>query len=214
MKAMIFQFRVDMFLRQNNEKTTSYFIMCLCVYLKYMHIHNKSKTNGFLYLISSVIVLLKYVVFSTFMHGDYYIIQCNVTLPYKALKRKIHCYWCTKTVPRWTFMGPYKSDVTRCPGGVSVSESATNGHCGFTLLSKCHNQYKKRLLLRCIHNFKSDWTINMDHMRISGTELSSVILGQTIKSNFKSWKGMSKKCQNKSWSQKGWCNKPSKLQFQ
>ena len=36
-------------------------------------------------------------------------------------------------------------------------------------------EYKKRLLLRCIHHFKSDWINNMDHMRISGTEPSSVI---------------------------------------
>ena len=38
--------------------------------------------------------------------------------------------------------------------------------------------YKKRLLLRCIHHFKSDLINNMDHMRISGTEPSSVILSQ------------------------------------
>ena len=29
---------------------------------------------------------------------------------------------------------------------------------------------KKRLLLRCIHHFKSDLINDMDHMRISGTE--------------------------------------------
>ena len=39
--------------------------------------------------------------------------------------------------------------------------------------------YKKRLLLRCIHHFKSDLINNMDLMRISGTEPSSVILSQT-----------------------------------
>ena len=31
-------------------------------------------------------------------------------------------------------------------------------------------EIKKRLLLICIHNFKPDLIINMDHMRISGTE--------------------------------------------
>ena len=31
-------------------------------------------------------------------------------------------------------------------------------------------EYKKRLLLRCIHHFKPDLINNMDHMRISGTE--------------------------------------------
>ena len=40
-------------------------------------------------------------------------------------------------------------------------------------------EYKKRLLLRCIHHFKSDLINNMDQMRISGTEPSSVILSQT-----------------------------------
>ena len=40
-------------------------------------------------------------------------------------------------------------------------------------------EYEKRLLLRCIHHFKSDLINNMDHMRISGTEPSSVILSQT-----------------------------------
>ena len=35
-------------------------------------------------------------------------------------------------------------------------------------------KFKKRLLLRCIHHFKSDWIHDMDNMRISGTEPSSV----------------------------------------
>ena len=41
-------------------------------------------------------------------------------------------------------------------------------------------EYKKRLLLRCIHHFISDLIYNMDHMRISGTEPSSVILSQIM----------------------------------
>ena len=45
-------------------------------------------------------------------------------------------------------------------------------------LSGTH-EYKKRLLLGCIHHFKSDLINNMDHMGISGTEPSSVILSQT-----------------------------------
>ena len=39
-------------------------------------------------------------------------------------------------------------------------------------------EIKKRLLLRCKHHFKSDLINDMDHMRISGTEPSSVILSQ------------------------------------
>ena len=38
-----------------------------------------------------------------------------------------------------------------------------------------------RDLLRCIHHFKSDLVYNMDHMRISGIEPSSVILSQRKK---------------------------------
>ena len=40
-------------------------------------------------------------------------------------------------------------------------------------------EYKKILLLRLIHHFKSDLINNMDHMRISGNEPSPVILSQT-----------------------------------
>ena len=39
--------------------------------------------------------------------------------------------------------------------------------------------FEKTLLLRCIHHFESDLINNMDHMRIFGTEPSSVILCQT-----------------------------------
>ena len=38
---------------------------------------------------------------------------------------------------------------------------------------------------RCIHHFNLDLINNMDHMRISGTEPSLVILRQ--KGSFKSW---------------------------
>ena len=44
--------------------------------------------------------------------------------------------------------------------------------------SDTHQVVEKRLLLRCIGHFKSDLVYNMDHMRISGNEPSSVILGQ------------------------------------
>ena len=46
-----------------------------------------------------------------------------------------------------------------------------NNHLSFIII--------KILLLRYVHQFKSDIINNMDHMRISGTEPSSVILGQT-----------------------------------
>ena len=55
---------------------------------------------------------------------------------------------------------------------------STNGIV-VTLTLFPHKEYEKRLLLRCIHHFKSDLINNMDHMRISGTEPSSVILSQT-----------------------------------
>ena len=55
---MIFQFRVDMFLRPNNEKIASDFIMHVCVYLKYIHLQNKRKTDDFLYQICRLFALL------------------------------------------------------------------------------------------------------------------------------------------------------------
>ena len=45
-------------------------------------------------------------------------------------------------------------------------------------------ELNKRLLLRCIHHFKSDLIKDMDHGRISGTEPSSVILSQRKEWNF------------------------------
>ena len=49
-------------------------------------------------------------------------------------------------------------------------------------------------------------------MRISGTEPSSVILSQ--KRNFQTFAKRCPKRAKTSRSQKGWCNKPTKLQFQ
>ena len=57
-----------------------------------------------------------------------------------------------------------------CPRGLLDSQAVT--------LTK-YLKYKKRLRLRCIYNFESDLIYNMDHMRISGTEPSSVILSKT-----------------------------------
>ena len=48
-----------------------------------------------------------------------------------------------------------------------------------TLLSSVFLKDDKRLLLRFIHHLRSDCVNNMDHMRISGTEPSSVIHSQT-----------------------------------
>ena len=55
-------------------------------------------------------------------------------------------------------------------------------------------KYEKRLLLRCMHHFKSDLINNMDHMRISGTETLSVILIQT--KLFKKLKSVDQKVSN------------------
>ena len=41
-------------------------------------------------------------------------------------------------------------------------------------------KYKKRLPLRCIHQFNSDLIKSMDHMCISGTEPSSVLLANKL----------------------------------
>ena len=52
----------------------------------------------------------------------------------------------------------------------------------------------------------------MDHMRISGTKPSSVILSQTMK--FKKLKSDDRKLPKQAEAKRGWCNKPTKLQFQ
>ena len=41
------------------------------------------------------------------------------------------------------------------------------------------NQYKKILILKCIHHFELDKINNIDHMHITGAAPSSVILSQT-----------------------------------
>ena len=56
-------------------------------------------------------------------------------------------------------------------GGVGIHDSLYE----VIVNLKLRSQYKKRLLLRCIHHFKSDLIKNMTYMRISGTEPSSVI---------------------------------------
>ena len=60
-------------------------------------------------------------------------------------------------------------------------------------------KYEKRLLLRFIHHFKSELINNMDHMRISGTEPSSVILLSQTK-HFKKLKSDAPKVSNQTWS--------------
>ena len=74
------------------------------------------------------------------------------------------------------------------------------------------NKYEKRLPLRCIHHFESDLINNMDHMRISGTEPSSVILSQT--KYFKKLKVMHRKVPNQAKAKRDGVINPTKLQFQ
>ena len=62
-------------------------------------------------------------------------------------------------------------------------------------VGKIDEEYEQRFLLRCIHHFKSDLINNMDHMRISGNEPSSVILSQ--KKWFQTLKMIARKCQIK-----------------
>ena len=54
-----------------------------------------------------------------------------------------------------------------------------SGPPAVTLLTKRVKWLKYKKRSRCIHHFKSDFIHNMEHMRISGTEPSSVILRQT-----------------------------------
>ena len=72
-------------------------------------------------------------------------------------------------------------------------------------------EYKKRILLRCIHNLKSDLINNMAHMRISGNKPSSVILGQTKK--LKSWKSWSQQVPKQAEAKKDGIINPQKYNF-
>ena len=45
--------------------------------------------------------------------------------------------------------------------------------CCILELNNLKGKYEKRLLLKCLHNFKSDLINYMEHMRISGSEPSS-----------------------------------------
>ena len=66
-------------------------------------------------------------------------------------------------------------DVLRLPSyGIYISQLVRFARCCISVSILI----KKRLLLRCKHHFKSDIINDMDHMRISGTEPSSVILSQ------------------------------------
>ena len=68
-----------------------------------------------------------------------------------------------------------------------------------------------RILLRCLYHFESDSINNMGNMRISDNGPSSVLHSQS--KSFKKLKSYTHKWQT-GWSQKWFCNKPSKLQFQ
>ena len=61
------------------------------------------------------------------------------------------------------YMCTYKITILNC---CAVTMAVTLGQCAKAEILK----FKKRLLLRCIHHFKSDLINNMDHMRISGDE--------------------------------------------
>ena len=67
---------------------------------------------------------------------------------------------------------------------------------------------KKKLLLRCLYHFKSDFINNIDHVRISENEPSSVMLSQT--KWFQSWQNWPESAKT-SWSKKGKCNRHIKL---
>ena len=65
-------------------------------------------------------------------------------------------------------------------------------------------KYEEGLILRCIHNFKSNIFNNMVHMRISGSDPSLLILGQTnleLESDVKKFQNKLKPTE--------WCNKPT-----
>ena len=88
----------------------------------------------------------------------YFLFLCKVSLiSQRSLSVKYKKHRFTVTIAtRWTFI---RCD-TRCPGGVSVSESARNGQCGLTLLRKCHSHNTKQWVLAAERVENSFWQTN------------------------------------------------------
>ena len=59
-------------------------------------------------------------------------------------------------------------NMFRDPVSLQHTLKQTRGQCD--IISEKADNIKKRLLLRCIHHFKSDLINNMDHMSISGNK--------------------------------------------
>ena len=79
------------------------------------------------------------------------------------------------------FLGVYQSHYCASEGTFFVFSLCNVSEYCFIFVWKANEvKFKKRLLPRCtcMHHFKSDIINDMDHMRISGTEPSSVILSQ------------------------------------
>ena len=80
---------------------------------------------------------------------------------------------------RFTLTGVYTMYHSACPcsshtlTGIAISFLVTESFNFYLIWNETSSS-------RCIHHFKSDLINNMDHMRISGTEPSSVILSQTM----------------------------------
>ena len=103
--------------------------------------------------------------------GEYVLIEIISLKMYKMQTNCSHGALCSTR-------DQISSQWTESKSKLYVWDERTEGDFSYlsdTLLALL--QHKKRLLLRCIHHFESD--LNNNHMRISGTGPSSVILSPT-----------------------------------
>ena len=125
------------------------------------------------------------------------ILSCNWHLTTPQPSVEICAVQCTATADCKSFAsrGDNCGVLATCPEScteVTGSDESWNIYCpegkALWIINTC--KLKKRLLLRCIHHFKTDLINDMDPMRISGTEPSSVIFSH--RKQFKNWKCMPK----------------------
>ena len=92
----------------------------------------------------------------------------------------IRLLWYMHDVVMWNVVGRYFALHSMNKYSESIAQAIHVPYRPQQIFKRHYSyKYKKRLPLRCIRHFKSDLINNMDHMRISGTEPSSVILSQT-----------------------------------
>ena len=80
------------------------------------------------------------------------------------------CPKCPYTLFLWKINDSSRSIETERYNCTTICKHTLSS--GIFVLKQSYCKYRKRLLLRCIHHFKSELINNIGHVRISGTEPS------------------------------------------